>query len=292
MVSYSGLVNGDTPATFSTSPNVAPTMTAPAGNHVGTYVGAIVASGASDPDYTISYAAGALTVTPAPLTITANNQSKAYGQANPPLTVSYSGFVNGDTAASLTTTPTITTTATTTSAVSASPYPINVGGAIDPDYTIVYRAGTLTITGVATTATATVVESVKRFGFHDQPTIFVLTFSTALDPVSADDVANYHLNRMCGHKLGHTIAIKTAIYDAAAHTVTLKPVHRVYLYRRYRLTVNGSTPAGVESPAGILLDGKGNGQPGSDLVTTFGREILAGRSVPISRIGTPTSRRR
>ena len=41
-----------------------------------------------------------LTVTPATLSITANNQSKSYGAANPALTVSYSGFVNGDTQAS------------------------------------------------------------------------------------------------------------------------------------------------------------------------------------------------
>ena len=41
-------------------------------------------------------------MTAAPLTITANNQSKVYGAALPTLTASYSGFVNGDTSASLT----------------------------------------------------------------------------------------------------------------------------------------------------------------------------------------------
>ncbi len=63
----------------------------------------ITASGAVDSDYSISYVAGALTVTPAALTITANNQTKVYGAALPTLTASYSGFVNGDTSASLTT---------------------------------------------------------------------------------------------------------------------------------------------------------------------------------------------
>ena len=43
--------------------------------------------------------AGTLTVTPAALTVTADNETKTYGAANPALTVSYSGFVNGDTAA-------------------------------------------------------------------------------------------------------------------------------------------------------------------------------------------------
>src|SRR2546422_632226 len=67
-VSYSGLVNGDTPATFSGAPNTAPTIatTATTTSHVGTY--GITASAAADADYTISYAAGTLTVNPALLT--------------------------------------------------------------------------------------------------------------------------------------------------------------------------------------------------------------------------------
>ena len=43
------------------------------------------------------------TVAPAPLTITANDQSKVYGASEPMFTASYNGFVNGDTASSLTT---------------------------------------------------------------------------------------------------------------------------------------------------------------------------------------------
>jgi hypothetical protein len=130
---------------------------------------------------------------------------------------------------------------------------------------------------------APTVEKLQRFGFHAQPTIFVLTFSTALDPASAEDVANYHLNPIFGQHLGNAIPIRAAVYDATAHTVTLEPVHRVYLFRQYRLLVNGSTATGVKGATGLLLDGKGNGQPGSDFVTTFGKEILAGPSVHVSR---------
>ena len=90
-----------------------------------------------------------LTVTPAPLTITANNQTKVYGAALPTLTASYSGFVNGDTSASLTTQPTLTTTATAASHVAGSPYAITASGAVDADYTISYVAGTLTVTPAA-----------------------------------------------------------------------------------------------------------------------------------------------
>ncbi len=86
------------------------------------------------------------TVDPAPLTITANNQTMIYGTALPTLTASYAGFVNGDTPASLTTLPTLTTTATTSSP--AGSYPITASGAADPNYTISYVPGTLTVTPV------------------------------------------------------------------------------------------------------------------------------------------------
>src|SRR4029077_17536996 len=105
-VSYSGFVNGDTAASLTTPASV--TTTATAASHAGTYP--ITASGAVGADYTISYVAGTLTVDAATLTITADNKAKSYGAANPALTVSYSGFVNGDTAASLTTPASVTTT--------------------------------------------------------------------------------------------------------------------------------------------------------------------------------------
>src|SRR5207244_2261942 len=68
-------------------------------------------------NYTLTLAPNPPTfaVTPASLTVSANNASRIYGVANPAFTASYSGFVNGDTAASLTTAPTLSTTATASS---------------------------------------------------------------------------------------------------------------------------------------------------------------------------------
>ena len=97
--------------------------------------------------------AGTLTVTPAALTITADNQTKVYGAALPTLTASYTGFVNGDTSASLTRCPRSRTTATATSHV-RQPYTITASGAVDTDYTITYVAGTLTVTPAPLTITA------------------------------------------------------------------------------------------------------------------------------------------
>jgi len=146
--SYSGFVNGDNVASLTTAPTLSTTATSasPAGSY------SITASGAVDPNYNISYVAGTLSIGKALLTITVDNQTSVYGSALPALTVSYSGFVGGDNAASLATAPTVSTTAT--SASPAGSYIITASGAVDPNYTISYVEGTLTIGKAALTITA------------------------------------------------------------------------------------------------------------------------------------------
>ena len=56
--------------------------------------------GATDDNYVITSAPGTLTVIPAPLSFSAPSASMAYGASTPDLAASYSGFRNGDTAAS------------------------------------------------------------------------------------------------------------------------------------------------------------------------------------------------
>jgi sugar lactone lactonase YvrE len=127
-----GALNGDTfTITYSTTANA----TSP----IGTYPIVPTVSGASS-NYTVTTTNGILTVTPATLTVTANNASRAYGTANPIFTGTTTGLLNSDTV----------TTAFTTSAVANSPvgtYPIipTVSGA-SSNYTVVTVNGTLTIT--------------------------------------------------------------------------------------------------------------------------------------------------
>ena len=70
-------------------------------------------------------------------------QTKSFLAALPTLTATYTGFVNGDTAASLDTPATLSTTATVTSPVGT--YPITVTGAADLNYTITFVNGTMTV---------------------------------------------------------------------------------------------------------------------------------------------------
>ena len=138
--SYSGFVNGDTPASLTRQPTCSITGSP---TKVGTYT--TTCSGAVDANYsTINYVSGTLTVNPAALAITASSSTMAYGGTVPTITPSYSGFVNGDSSASLTTQPTCTTTAT--SASPAGTYPSSCSGAVDANYKITYVNGTVTVT--------------------------------------------------------------------------------------------------------------------------------------------------
>jgi MBG domain (YGX type)/Extended Signal Peptide of Type V secretion system len=102
----------------------------------------------ADPSAGYTFAAasgtGSLTVTPAPLTITANNLTKLFGQPNPTLTFVVAGLQSGDTVADIT---------GITVSVAGGPSPgvgehvIGVSGGTDPNYTIVDINGTPTVQG-------------------------------------------------------------------------------------------------------------------------------------------------
>src|SRR5271166_7166766 len=138
-VTYAGLTNADLPSSLGGSLHFSTAATA--SSPVNTY--SVVPGGLTSLNYAITFAGANLVVPPAPLTITANNQSCVYGQPNPPLTVYYQGFVNGDTPASLTAPVALSIPAVLASF--AGSYPIFVGGAASPNYAIRFVSGTLAV---------------------------------------------------------------------------------------------------------------------------------------------------
>jgi len=90
------------------------------------------------------------------LTVTADDQTRAYGATNPVFTVSYSGFVNGDGAGVLGGAPDVSTLADTNSPVADSPYAITaaVGSLSAANYSFTFAAGSLTVTNAMLTVTA------------------------------------------------------------------------------------------------------------------------------------------
>ena len=115
---------------------------------VGNYTGDVTLSSSNAANLLISVENS--TVIPAPLIITANNQSKLQGNVNPALTIDYTGFENNENADVLSPKPIVNTTATTISP--PGEYPIIVSGASANNYAITYVNGTLTITPLNTSA--------------------------------------------------------------------------------------------------------------------------------------------
>jgi hypothetical protein len=114
---------------------------------------------------------------------------------------------------------------------------------------------------------APTVTLVERFGIHTRPTTLVLSFDKPLDPARAQDLGDYQLVALV--RRGRTVRIRSAVYDPAARTVTLRPARRLMSHRLYRLTVIGTGPSGVADTSGILLDGQKTGHPGSNFVMTI-----------------------
>ena len=137
--SDSGLVNGDTGSVFSGML----ATTATGGSDVGTYA---VTRGtlSAGPNYAINFNPGILSVTPAPLTVTAADAGRVYGQPNPAFTATYGGFAIGDSLGTLGGTLSFSTLATAASPVGS--YAISPSGLSSNDYTITFVSGTLAIT--------------------------------------------------------------------------------------------------------------------------------------------------
>ncbi len=170
---YSGFVKGETTASLSSLATC--TTTATSSSPAGTYP--VTCSGAVDPNYTITYVTGTLTIKPAALTVTAPSATITTGSPVPTLTPTYSGFVNGDTAASLSAPATCTTTATSSSP--AGSYPVTCAGAVDPNYTITYVAGTLTVGSVQPAKPTTLKYTGDTSGSYGDPTTLSATLTTS-----------------------------------------------------------------------------------------------------------------
>ena len=85
-------------------------------------------------------------INPAPLTVTADNQSKKLGDPNPTFTASYSGFVNGEDKSVLGGTLAFATNVPSPEQVGT--WDITPSGLTSSNYTITFVKGTLTITSI------------------------------------------------------------------------------------------------------------------------------------------------
>jgi hypothetical protein len=135
---------------------------------------------------------------------TAENKSKIYGDENPALTISYSGFKGDDDETAIDTPPVVMTEATPSS--SAGEYTIALTGGSDDHYTFITIAGTLSVGKASLTVSAADAE--KLYGeenpdFHLQYAGFKLSDdesdidvppSVSTEATTLSDVGTYPLS--------------------------------------------------------------------------------------------------
>ena len=155
-VSYSGFVNSESTANLTTAPTASSTLSGI--QNAGTYVGNYTASGGVATNYSFSYVAGNLTVDKAHLTVTANDNSRLYGAADPSFTDTITGFVNGQNSGVVSGSATNTTPGTDIATSAAgSTYAITptLGSLTASNYDFtVFTPGTLTVNKAHLTVTA------------------------------------------------------------------------------------------------------------------------------------------
>ncbi len=140
----SNLLNGDTVGSVALTSAGAAATAGVAGSPYP--INATNASGSGLANYTIDYQPGILTVIPPALTVTADDQARMFGLANPELTASYAGFVNNENSNVLSGSPALVTSANATSLVGSYPITITQGTLSDANYTLTFVNGTLAVT--------------------------------------------------------------------------------------------------------------------------------------------------
>jgi len=172
--------------------------------------GAGVITVAADQVGSALYAAAAeqlrqITVAKAPLSVTADNQGRPYNTANPTLTVSYAGFVNGDGAGALSGAPALATGATQASPAGSYPITVSQGNLASANYSFTLVNGTLTV--APDTSAYPVTGNSGGNG----------TVSCA-SPVTAGNSSSCTLTPAPGYRVSSVSGCGSGVLDGAAYT--------------------------------------------------------------------------
>jgi len=244
---YSGWMNSDDPDVLATKPVAATAVNEL--SPVDIYTDAITLAGGADENYDFAYVAADLAVTKATITVTADDQTKVYGEANPALTLTYSGFVNGDDNTVIDTDPAVITTADELSGVGS--FPIILAGGADNNYLLTRIDGSLSVEKALLTATADDKEkiyseanpllTISYDGFKNSDNITDIDLVPAVSTTATDesDAGVYVIALSSGSDNNYTIteAEGTLTIGKAVLTVTSENKERIYSEANPALTV-------------------------------------------------------
>ena len=193
-----------------------------------------------------------LNVNKAHLIVSANNAERVYGDENPKLTLSFTGFCNGDTRGDLQEEPTATCSATIISPIGA--YNIIAEGGQDKNYEIEYRNGVLTVgkaplTVIPNDATKIYGDKSPELGYTmvgfkngEDEDVLINRPTTDTECRRMSDVGEYAITAQGGEARNYEITYKQGRLSVvkATLTVTLADMEREYgLDKSYEVTYSG-----------------------------------------------------
>ncbi|MEZ0580831.1 MBG domain-containing protein [Nocardioides sp. MH1] len=284
---------GMTCTSLSDGTPIAPTVAA-----LGTYTidGATCSGGVlSKPDYAIAgYTGLKLTVNRAALTVAADNKTKSFGDPNPPLTSTTTGFVNGEDASVLTGAPNLFTSVTTSTAPGDYAIGITKGGLTAANYTFTLVPGTMSVRQSPVSVSVTGAQS-----YGAAP---VFTATTNVAGVTATGVSCTRLSD--GRDIAPTLPVGTAYaIDPASCSgaVLSNPSLEVGSYQSVKFSVakaaltvtadDASRSFGAANPAlGYTVTGFQNGEDGSVLTGSPNLSTIATTSSDVGSYQITTNK--
>ncbi len=231
----SGFLNGDTASVVSGAATCSLAASITAATPVGRYPVNCNISGLSAANYTFTVFPGTFIINPAPLTVTADNKTRLYGDPNPAFTGTVVGLKNGDVL-----TPAYSTPATQLAPIGSYPIiPFISATPLSANYAISYVNGTLTVTPAPLTLN---VDNASR-AYGDPNPVFtgtlvgiknndVITATYSTPATTASPIGTYPITAtLAGTNLPNytaTINNGTLTITAAALTVTAANASRLY----------------------------------------------------------------
>ncbi len=231
--SFAGFLPGDGAGNIAGTAQF--TTLANATSNIGLFtIDAALGSLLSDQGYQFTFAPGVLNVTPRPLTVTANNQTRLYGNANPALTFTLGGLglVNGDLLSGALATSAGTTTGVGNVAITQGTL------AASANYALTFVGGQLAITPRLLTVSAD--SLTKLLGIADP----ALTFRLSGDGLVNGDTVSGVLVRDAGERPG--------VFAIRQGTLGAGPNYAI-TYIGGDLTINlPPTPPGLGNPTSFV----------------------------------------
>nr|MBA3707471.1 hypothetical protein [Planctomycetota bacterium] len=222
------------------------------GSNVGTY--AVTPSGLTSANYAIIFTNGSLAITPAALSVTAADGSRAYGAGNPAFTGTLTGVIAGDNITATYASSANATTAAATygpaTAQAIKPTLVDPGSKLG-NYTVTSTNGTLTIT--AATATVAISNTAQTYNGTARP-VTVTTGPVGISVATTYDgsgivpinVGSYTVTSSITDPNYTGSATVTLVVSPAAATVTLSNVTATYDGASHSATV-------VTNPPGLAV---------------------------------------